>query len=85
MTPHQAWGDDPRIRGRSYVGQRRHIRLGYTTAEMGGDVIIEDHGRTPGIQQNDALETFAVLQSLLNTHTADGIELYCYNQGFANI
>ena len=48
-------------------------------------MIIEDHGRTPGIQQNDASETFAVLQSLLNTYTADDIELYCDNQGCVNI
>ena len=46
-------------------------------------MIIEDHGRTPGIQQNDASETFAVLQSLLNTHTVDDIELYCDIQGCA--
>ena len=35
------------------------------------------YGRTPGVQQNDASETFAVLQSLLNTHTTDDVELYC--------
>ena len=49
-------------------------------------MVIEDHGRTPnGVQQSDASETFAVLQSLLNTHTADDIELYCDNQGCVNI
>ena len=48
-------------------------------------MIIEDHGRTHGIQQNDASETFAVLQSLLNTHTADDVESYCDNQGCVNI
>ena len=30
-------------------------------------------------------ETFAVLQSLLNKHTADDVELYCDNQGCVNI
>ena len=67
------------------MGEGRYIRLGDTTAKMRGDVIIEDHGRTPGIQQNDASETFAVLQSLLNTHTADDMKVYCDNQGCVNI
>ena len=38
-----------------------------------------------GVQQNDASETFAVLQSLLKTHMADDIELYCDNRGYVNI
>jgi hypothetical protein len=33
-------------------------------------VIIADCGRTPGVQQNDASETYAILQGLLHTlHT----------------
>ena len=44
-----------------------------------------DYGRTPGVQQNDASETYAILQSLLNTHTGDDIELYCDNSGCVNI
>ena len=41
-------------------------------------------GRTPGVQQNDGSETYAILQSLLRTHTTDDIELYCDNQGCVN-
>ena len=36
------------------------------------------------IQQNDGPETYAILQSLLRTHTADDIELYYDNQGCVN-
>ena len=36
------------------------------------------------VQQNGASETFAALQSLLNTHTADDVELCCDNQGCVN-
>ena len=62
------------------MGQRRHIRFGHTTAK-----IREDRGRTPGIQHNDASETFAIQQNLLNKHTTDDLELYCDNQGCVNI
>ena len=58
---------------------------GIQLQRAGGEVLLEDCGRTPGVQQNDASETYAILQSLLNTHTGDDIELYCDNQGCVNI
>jgi ribonuclease HI len=58
---------------------------GVQLQKQGGEVITESYGRTPGIQQNDASETFAILQSLLNTHTLDDVELYCDNQGCVDI
>ena len=50
----------------------------------GGEALEEACGRTPGVQQNDGSETYAILQSLLRTHTTDDIELYCDNQGCVN-
>ena len=58
---------------------------GIQLQRAGGEVLMEGCGRTPGVQQNDASETYAILQSLLNTHTGDDIELYCDNQGCVNI
>jgi ribonuclease HI len=54
---------------------------GIQLQDTGGNIIGEEYGRTPGVQQNDGSETYAILQSLLNAHTADDMELYCDNQG----
>ena len=50
----------------------------------GGEALEEARGRTPGIHQNDGLGAYAILQSLLRTHTTGDIELYCNNQGCVN-
>ena len=38
-------------------------------------------GRVPGKQTNDAAETRAILQGLLDTHPSDPLVIYCDNQG----
>ena len=58
--------------------------MGYITAEGRGEALEKACGRTPGVQQNDGLETYSILQSLLRTHTTDDIELYCDIQGCVN-
>ena len=46
-----------------------------------GNILSNTADRTPGKQQNDASEAFAILQGLINTNPMDPIKLYCDNQG----
>ena len=50
----------------------------------GGEALEEACDRTPGVQQKDGPETYAILQSLLRTHTTVNTELYCDDQGCVN-
>jgi ribonuclease HI len=80
QTTH-AFGDGATWDKEGVTGWGIHLQLG----GQGGGKIHQDKGRTPGKQQNDASETYAILQSLLSVHTGDDIQLYCDNQGCVNV
>ena len=42
----------------------------------------EDWRRTPVNQNNDAHETYAILQSMLHTHPDSDLHMYCDNQEY---
>ena len=50
-----------------------------------GNILSNTADRTPGKQQNDASEAFAILQGLINTNPMDPIKLYCDNQGCVQV
>ena len=69
-----AFGDGATWQKEGITGWGMHI------TREGGEVV-EDWGRTPGNQNNDASETYAILQSLLHTHPDSDLHMYCDNQG----
>ena len=61
-------------------------RSGWATVRMGGGREAETvRGRVPGKQTNDAAETRAILQALLETNPRDELTIYCDNQGCVDI
>ena len=69
-----AFGDGATWQKEGITGWGMHI------IREGGEVV-EGWGRTPGNQNNDSSETYAILQSLLHTHPDSDLHMYCDNQG----